>query len=387
MIDIEPLIFALEINMKKLYVLLCILSLVSCGGSDSSSVPVEAPVPTGDNLPDTNTYPDVSWEIYAPADVNMSESGIKDALDYAFKTTRNTQGVVIIRHGVIVGERYANEASQDSLATSWSTGKSFASALIGIAMDQGLIESIDVPAEDYLPPWVNTDKSDISVRAILEMRTGLKKSADGDANIYEGGINGDQLAYALDRIPETTPRTDNWAYQNTDSMLLAGILEEATGQSVLDYADMHLFSKIGMNADWWTDELGHVMTYCCIDTTSRDFARFGLLYARNGRWIQEQIVSEAWVKESTTVPEGTDNQYYALQWWVNPSGGYFYSAGLNKNNIYIFPELDLVVVRNSLYTKMGSSSIRTGDNYHLTLEPLDWSNQEFLSYITDAVTN
>jgi CubicO group peptidase (beta-lactamase class C family) len=169
--------------------------------------------------------------------------------------------------------------------------------------------------------------------------------------------------------------------------LLAGILEAATGQNVLDYADMHLFSKIGMNADWWTDELGHAMTYCCIDTTTRDFARFGLLYARNGRWGEDQIVSEAWVKESTTVPTGTDNQNYALQWWVNSSAGYFSSQGLNKNNIYIFPELDLVIVRNSLYTKVGSSSIRTGDNYHATLEPLDWSDSEFLSYITDAINN
>ena len=373
--------------MKQLYLFFILVALASCGGSDSSSVAVDAPVPIGDNPPDVNTYPGVSWETYAPADVNMAESGIKDALDYAFKSTRNTQGVVIIRHGIIVGERYANEESQDSLATSWSSGKSFASALIGIAMDQGLIESIDVPAEEYLPSWVNTDKANISVRAVLEMRTGLKKSSDGDFNIYEGGINGDQLAYALDRIPETVPRTDNWVYQNTDSMLLAGILEEASGQSILDYADRHLFSKIGMNADWWTDKLGHALTYCCIDTTSRDFARFGLLYARNGRWGEDQIVSEAWVKESTSAPPGTDNQNYALQWWVNPSGGYFYSAGLNENNIHIFPDLDLVVVRNSLYTKMGSSSIRGGDNYHLTLEPLDWSNDEFLSYITDAINN
>ena len=373
--------------MKQLYLFFILVALASCGGSDSSSVAVDAPVPIGDNPPDVNTYPGVSWETYAPADVNMAESGIKDALDYAFKSTRNTQGVVIIRHGIIVGERYANEESQDSLATSWSSGKSFASALIGIAMDQGLIESIDVPAEEYLPSWVNTDKANISVRAVLEMRTGLKKSTDGDFNIYEGGINGDQLAYALDRIPETVPRTDNWVYQNTDSMLLAGILEEASGQSILDYADRHLFSKIGMNADWWTDKLGHALTYCCIDTTSRDFARFGLLYARNGRWGEDQIVSEAWVKESTSAPPGTDNQNYALQWWVNPSGGYFYSAGLNENNIHIFPDLDLVVVRNSLYTKMGSSSIRGGDNYHLTLEPLDWSNDEFLSYITDAINN
>ena len=107
--------------MRKIYLLLCVLTLASCGGSGSSSVAEDAPVPTGDAPPDANTYHDLSWEIYAPADVNMSESGIKEALDYAFKSTRNTQGVVIIRHGVIVGERYANEKSQDSLATSWST--------------------------------------------------------------------------------------------------------------------------------------------------------------------------------------------------------------------------------------------------------------------------
>jgi len=374
--------------MKQLYLFFILVTLASCGGSDSSSIAADSPAPTTDDLPDTNTYPGVSWDTYEPADVNISESGLKQALDYAFKSTRNTQGVVIIRHGVIVGERYANDESENSLATSWSTGKSFASALVGIAMDQGYIDSIDVPAENYLAPWVNTDKEEISVRAILEMRTGLAQAADGDANIYaSGGHNGDQLSYALDRTPETTPRTNNWAYQNTDSMLLAGILEAATGQNVRDYADMHLFSKIGMNADWWTDELGHAMTYCCIDTTTRDFARFGLLYARNGRWGEDQIVSEAWVKESTTVPTGTDNQNYALQWWVNSSAGYFSSQGLNKNNIYIFPELDLVIVRNSLYTKVGSSSIRTGDNYHATLEPLDWSDSEFLSYITDAINN
>ncbi|MDC0172186.1 beta-lactamase family protein [Gammaproteobacteria bacterium] len=375
--------------MRKLSLLLILATLASCGGSDSSSLAVDAVAPSEpSNLPDTSTYPGVSWETYEPADVNMSEAELKQALDYAFKSTRNTQGVVIVRHGVIVAERYANGESENSLATSWSTGKSFASALIGIAIDQGYIDSIDVPAENYLAPWVNTDKQEISVRAILEMRSGLAEAIDGDANIYtSGGDTGDQLAYALNRTPETTPRTDNWAYQNTDSMLLAGILETATGQNVLDYADMHLFSKIGMNAEWWTDELGHAMTYCCIDTTSRDFARFGLLYARDGRWLDDQIVSQAWVTESTTVPEGTNNPYYGLQWWVEPSYGYFYSAGLHQNNIYVYPQYDLVIVRNSTYTKEGADAIRSENNYHSTLPPLDWSDAEFLTPIIESLTN
>jgi CubicO group peptidase (beta-lactamase class C family) len=374
--------------MKKFYTLLIAIAVSSCGGSGSSSAPVNPPAPTPAPAPDSSTYPGSSWETSDPSDVDMSQAGILEALNYAFESSRNTQGVVIIRHGVIVGERYANGKSKDSLATSWSTGKSFASALVGIAKEQGFIDSIDLPAENYLAAWANSDKSEITIRAILEMRTGLAPASRGDSNIYTfGGDNGDQLAYALNRSPRTTPRTDNWAYQNTDSMLLAGILEESTGQNVRDYADIQLFSKIGMTADWWTDEAGHAMTYCCIDTTTRDFARFGLLFARNGRWDGEQVVPADWVAESIAVPSGTSNQYYALQWWVSPSGGYFYSAGLHTNNIYIFPDLDLVVVRNSLYSKIGDSSIRSGSNYHSTLEPGDWNNTEFLSYITNAITN
>ena len=377
--------------MKIFSTLLIAIAMSSCGGSGSPSVPDNTPSPNPapvDNMPDSNTYPESSWETSDPSDVDMNQAGILDALNYAFESTRNTQGVVIIRHGVIVGERYANGKSKDSLATSWSTGKSFASALVGIAQAQGFIESIDVPAENYLAEWANSDKSEITIRAILEMRTGLSAASRGDANIYTfGGDNGDQLAYALNRIPSTTPRTNNWAYQNTDSMLLAGILESSTGQSVRDYADIQLFSKIGMTADWWTDEAGHAMTYCCIDATTRDFARFGLLFARDGRWNEEQVIPKDWITESITVPSGTSNQYYALQWWVSSSGGYFYSAGLHTNNIYIFPDLDLVVVRNSLYSKIGDSSVRSGGNYHSTLEPGDWNNVEFLSYITNAITN
>jgi CubicO group peptidase (beta-lactamase class C family) len=85
------------------------------------------------------------------------------------------------------------------------------------------------------------------------------------------------------------------------------------------------------------------------------------------------------------VPEGTDNPYYALQWWVEPSSGYFYAAGLHQNNIYVFPDQDLVVVRNSTYTKVGASSIKTAATYHATLAPLNWSDQEFIGHIKDAI--
>jgi CubicO group peptidase (beta-lactamase class C family) len=174
--------------MKRVGFLVCCLALTACGGggsgSQASSVPSGSSPTVVANTPDINTFPGLSWNTVAPADVGMTQAGIDLALDYAFRSAHNTQGVVIIRHGVIVGERYAEGKTQQSLATSWSTGKSFASALIGIAVEQGFIESIDVPAESYLAPWVNTDKADISIRAILEMRTGLQVAENGDAAIY-----------------------------------------------------------------------------------------------------------------------------------------------------------------------------------------------------------
>tara|TARA_B110000305_G_scaffold108282_1_gene121861 strand:- start:817 stop:1959 length:1143 start_codon:yes stop_codon:yes gene_type:complete len=379
--------------MKYITLISLLIFVSSCGGGGGSSSPDIAPsagtpseVPV---VPDSTTFPGADWEVYAPDEVGISQASIDAALDYAFIEDRFTQGVVIIRHGVIVGERYAVGKSADTLATSWSTGKSFASTLIGIAVDQGDISSIDDPAENYLPEWVNTDREAITVRALLEMRSGLGLASANvaDTEMYvEGGIGGDQLAYALNRTPETTPRTNNWVYQNTDSMLLSGIIENATGQNVLNYADLNLFSKIGMEATWWTDEAGHALTYCCIDATSRDFARFGLLIARDGKWADTQVVSKDWVDKATAVSVNlSSDASYGLQWWINSDLGYFYAAGFHKNHIYIFPQHDLVIVRNSNYTRTGTDTVRTGSNAHRTDGPNQWSDADFVTLVTAGI--
>ena len=333
--------------------------------------------------PSIETYPDDHWELYEPSKAGMQQAGINSALNYAFSGGKNTQGVVIVRHGVIVGERYTTGSNERSLATSWSTGKSIASALIGIAVDQQIIASIDEPAANYLPEWKDTGRDSVTIRAVLEMRSGLVRDAgSGSISLYAAG--GDQLALSLTRQINEPPRT-KWVYRNEDSMLFAGILEESTGMIVSEYAEKHLFSKIGMTASWWTDTAGHALTYCCVDATTRDFARFGLLFARHGRWKNEQVVSKSWVKESTTTPEGSS--YYALQRWVFSKWGSIAALGYHENNIWVYPELDLVVARNSLYTKVGNREVRTGNNYHRTAGPNNWNGDTFLAYILGAVTD
>ena len=138
-----------------------------------------------------------------------------------------------------------------------------------------------------------------------------------------------------------------------------------------------------MTGDWWSDKEGNTMTYCCIDATSRDFARFGLLFARNGMWEDTQVITQEWVNESTSPAEGLS--YYGLHWWVYPATNFFAAQGLHTNDIWINQSLDLVVVRNSDFTRYGTDSIRTGSNIHSTKPPDSWNNTEFLTYITDAV--
>ena len=382
--------------MKKIfnYYLLqisLIFILTSCGGSGGSSTPNDPPIVQSPN-PSTNTWPNTSWEVVDPSKVNMDQTKLQQALDYAFVDNRNTQAVVVIRHGVIVAEQYSDGNNRFSLATSWSTAKSFTSALIGMAIEQGLIGSVDDKACLYLSEWdcdevvcLSLDcpksRAEISIRDLLEMRSGLEDESIGGFSIYSSAD--DQLFFALNRTGVKTSGTE-FLYSNSDSMILSGILETATGMSAKEFAERDLFSSIQMTGDWWSDKEGHTMTYCCIDAISRDFARFGLLFARNGMWKESQIVTPEWVLESTSLAEGLS--YYGLHWWVYASTNFFAAQGLHTNDIWVNQSLDLVVVRNSDFTRYGTDSIRTGSNIHSTNAPSSWNNTEFLTYVTDSIT-
>ena len=381
--------------MKKIvksFLLLFISSLIliDCGGGGGSSSSEEPPVVQLPNF-NVNTWPGNTWQVVDPVRANMDNFKLQQALDYAFVENRNTQAVVIIRHGVIVAEKYSDDKNRFSLATSWSTAKSFTSALIGMVIEQGLISSVDDKACLYLSDWdcdevvcLSLDcpkpRSDISIRDLLEMRSGLEDESLGGLSIYSSVD--DQLFFALNRLAVKTRGTE-FLYSNSDSMILSGILETATGMTVKDLAERDLFSAISMTGDWWSDKEGHTMTYCCIDATTRDFARFGLLFARNGMWHETQVISPEWVTESTSLAE--DLSFYGLHWWVYPSTNFFAAQGLHTNDIWINQSLDLVVVRNSDFTRYGTDSIRTGSNIHSTNPPDSWNNTEFLTFITESI--
>jgi CubicO group peptidase (beta-lactamase class C family) len=352
-----------------------ILLLISCTGP---SIDSGEPVVDDTHLVQEGlAWPGATWDEGAPEDHGMRSDALDEMAAYAFRDAHNTQAVVVIKDGVLVGEWYADGADASTPVTSWSAAKSITSALIGVAIRDDLLE-LDQTVGSTVDAWAEGDNSGITIRNLLEMRSGLPENTAHEYGVYGAE---DALAYSLDRAPVREPGT-RWSYVNEDSQVLGEVLHQAFGQPTTQVAQVELFDVLELDATWWTDGQGNALTYCCVDSTARAFARFGLLYARDGAWDGTQIVPADYVEESTTGV--AYNGYYGLHWWVL-SDQVFAALGLHGQNIYVMPEQDLVVVRFGQYTRVGDAHVRTGDNWHDTAEPGPWDDATFIGLFQAAL--
>jgi len=268
----------------------------------------------------------------------------------------------VLPRRVIVAEWYEPGRDETSWAASWSAAKSFASALVGIAIGQGLIEDVDISMARFIPSWAGTDKEPMTLRHVLQMRSGLQWTEDFSLSqpvlsdiARLASTESDQLAYVLSKPLEHPPGTF-WRYSSADTLLLSAVIEAATGRTAAEYAQQALFGPLGIGpVDWWSDVPGTTLTYCCIDAPTRELAKFGLLYARGGRWGPRQLVPEGFVRDSTN--EDSPSPFYGYQWWLDRRGfapfpaDVFVAQGFDGQFLYVMPSLDLVVVRNGHYDK------------------------------------
>ena len=364
-----------------------LLLLAACAGTDESK------------------GPDNAWTVEDPADHGLDAAALEEVRAWAFEPHRHTQGVVIVRHGVIVAEWYADDRDQDSYGTSWSVAKSFTSSLIGIAIDEGHIPGVEVPMSTWYPSWASTEHADITLEDVLVMGSGLQWNEDydpldaGNSDIIQMILLAeDQLAYAVGR-PVAEPPGTVFNYSSGDTMLLGGVIAAATGESVGDYANSRLFEPIGMETvDWWLDASGNTATYCCLDTPSREFARFGELFLRDGEWRGTQVVPAQWANTST---RSQTFGHYGYQWWldVSPGGLPIYSAlGHDGQYIHVIDDLDMVIVRNGWYDKFDGEAVAAPSLWERlpsggfmsnrgTIPPEDWSDTVFIGGIEDAVVD
>ena len=315
--------------------------LTGCGGG-SGNGQTTANAATNAGPPASQALP-LGWNLERKrADELATTSANVDAvLDHIFTDTA-TQAVVISKRGYVIGERYADGYDNNSLGTSWSVAKSFYSALIGIAIEEGWIQSTEQRASEFLTEWSDSDKADITIAQILSMRSGY----DGNDQVF---FQSDQTEYAIN-LPLTALPGIRFAYSNANSQLIEPLLRRATGVSAHDYLHSKLLQPLGIeNAGLWLDATGqHPMTYCCIDLKPDDFLKFGLLYARQGEWNDTQVVPASYVRESLSA----HSAFYGYQWWLL-NDAYFSSevpitvyaaSGLHGQKIYVWPAADVVAV-------------------------------------------
>ena len=286
-----------------------------------------------------------------------------------------TQAFIVIQDGTVLYENYFNNTQRDSIVTSFSVAKSFTSALIGIAIDEGYIHSVDDPITNYLPELGERDPrfAEISIRHLLLMASGLEyeefRSLLFNSDDILTSYYPDQREISLNNTHIIAPPGQYFRYNKYHPQLLGMILERSTGMTVTNYLQTRIWDKIGMEFDgsWSTDSLASDFEKMETGVNARaiDFAKFGALFLNGGNWQGEQVLSKAWVDESTSplipehyseyYPEYFDSLpgqgYYNLMWWgmMREDGSYDFSAGGDKGQlIYVSPQKNLVIVRNGI---------------------------------------
>lgn len=273
-----------------------------------------------------------------------------------------TVAFLIIKDDSIQYEKYGDNYDQTSIVPSFSMAKSITSILIGCALDDKLIQSVDEPITNYIPELKKNDFEKVRISHLLQMTSGLDFNEGyynpfGEVATFYYGTN---LRQAIRKLKLKREPGEKFEYVSGNSQLLGLVLERALKtKTVSKYLEEKLWQPLQMeyDASWSLDRKkdGLEKTFCCINARARDYAKIGRLYLNQGNWNGEQIVSRTWVQASTH-PSNTGGSaaYYQYQWWLPSKTGDFLAQGILGQYIYVNPAKNLVIVR--LGAKVGNAN-------------------------------
>ena len=276
-----------------------------------------------------------------------------DSLEWReFLKDQKTVAFLIIRNDTIIAEDYLYDYDEASIVPSFSMAKSFVSALIGCAIEDGYIKSVDEPVTKYIPELKDEGFDEVTIEHLLQMTSGLDFNESyvnpfGDAATYYYGRN---LPKAIKRSKLEVPPGERFQYVSGDTQFLTYILDQALGEkSVSTYLEEKIWKPLGMeyDASWSLDRKnGLEKGFCCLNARARDYAKFGRLYLNKGNWNGKQIVPEEWVAQSTRVDTSNGSaKYYQYQWWLPSEKGDFNAEGILGQYIYVNPAKNFIAVR------------------------------------------
>jgi CubicO group peptidase (beta-lactamase class C family) len=277
--------------------------------------------------------------------------------DLKYMDTWKTSSFLVVKNNQVIYERYWDEHHPETVSNSFSAAKTLVSILIGIALEDGDIKSLDEPVYKYIPEFTGKGKEKITIRHLLAMSSGLDWTESGknplseNAESYYGwDLRGLVTRQHVERVPGK-----EFIYQSGNSQLLAFILEKATGKDLTQYASEKFWQPIGAESDafWSLDkENGDEKAFCCLYSTTRDFARIGKVLINHGKWNDKQVIPTGYFDEMVKNPvmsteEGVPNTRYGLHIWTYVSKGHpvYYCRGIKGQYIIAIPDEQLIVVR------------------------------------------
>lgn len=301
--------------------------------------------------------------------------GQSQSIDSFIRDT-DTSALLVLQDGKARYENYFLTGGADVQWISWSVAKSFISALVGIAIEEGLIGSVDDPIGQYVPSFGGSAYDGVRIEDVLQMSSGARWSedySDPEADVHRLGAVMAGVAsletFVSGMQRETAPGTI-CQYNSADTQALGLLLTYATGRSLTSYMQEKLFDRLGMESAgyWLLDGAGMELALGGLNLTARDFAKIGELYRNKGRLNGQQIVPESWVERSIK-PSAEHLQAgkvivgghifpfgYGYQWWV-PEGedGEFSAIGVYNQFVYVDPSRDAVIVKLSANRAYGTS--------------------------------
>ncbi len=280
--------------------------------------------------------------------------------DYLAK--QRAAGIVILQDGQIRFEKYGLGFGPSGRWTSFSVAKSFTSTLVGAAIQDGYIKSLDDKVSQYIPGLKGSAYDDVSIRQLLTMGSGVKWNEDyEDPNADVAKFNNAEPEDGLDatvsymrHLPRAHPPGEVWHYNTGETNLIGVLVSSATKKPLAQYLQEKVWQPAGMEAPatWLLSKTGHEIAGCCLQAATRDYARFGLFVLSGGKAGGKQIVPADWFTQATVKQKdiGTPGKGYGFQWWTYDNGAVA-AQGIFGQGIFIDPKRRLVIASNADWTR------------------------------------
>lgn len=276
----------------------------------------------------------------------------------AYMKAQRTAGLVIVQDGKIRLEKYGLDFDGNGKWTSFSVAKSFTSTLVGAAIKDGYIKSLDDKVTVYIPEMKGSAYDDVTVAQLLTMTSGIKWNEDyedpkSDVARFnehkpEPGI--DTTVSYMRKLPREAPAGSKWVYKTGETNLIGVLVSKATGKTLSAYLTEKVWIPFGMEQDasWLLGSTGAEISGCCLQASTRDYARFGQFILGGGVAGGKAVLPDGWIARATTKQAdiGNPGRGYGFQWWTYDDGSYA-AQGIFGQGIFIDPKRRLVIASNS----------------------------------------